>query len=169
MQDSSALIKNKIISVTKAIETAQKLHGLHETIVLTGGCFDILHVGHIAFLQNASRLADKTLVLLENDEKIKKVKGNDRPINSQHDRAVILASLIYTDYIITLPEMTEDKKYDEMISQLKPAIIATTSQDPYRFHKERQAAMTGAKVVDVTENISNKSTSKIAIMLEHEL
>src|SRR5205085_1112206 len=124
-------------------------HDEEKKLVVAGGCFDILHIGHVTFLDGAKKAGDILMVLLENDEQIRKTKGEGRPITTQHDRAQILASLSCIDYVVTLPPMEDDHAYDSLIFSLKPAIIATTQGDPYRSHKERQANHIGAQVIDV--------------------
>lgn len=152
----------KILTIEEAIRISIRLRKQNKTIVLGGGCFDILHLGHIEFLKKAKKSGDFLFLLLENDESIKRQKGNDRPINSQKDRAKVLASLSDVDYIIPLTLMNSNKDYDNLILRLKPAIIATTKNDSARFHKERQAKLVGGKVIDVVNRISGKSTSDLA-------
>lgn len=158
----------KIVNKDHAIQLAKELNKSGKRIVLVGGCFDILHIGHITFLEKAKEQAEILMVLLESDETIKKTKGSSRPINTQQDRAKILASLAVVDYVIKLPGITDNSLYDNLVMQIKPAIIATTAGDLNRGHKERQAEKIGAKVVDVTMSIQNKSTTKLIALL-HEL
>jgi len=70
--------------------------------ILTSGCFDIFHIGHIEFLKKSKYLGDNLFVCLSNDEQIKKLKGNNRPINNYNDRIELLKSIKYIDYIILL-------------------------------------------------------------------
>lgn len=138
----------------------------NEKIVLVGGCFDILHVGHIRFLQKARSLGDKLIVLLESDKHIKQLKGEGRPINSQKDRAEVLASLEDVDTVILLPPNIKNEDYDAFVKQINPDIIATTKGDPNIKFKERTAVLVGAKVKYVTPMISGYSTSKIILALQ---
>ncbi len=153
---------DKILDVEKAIRVAEKLRKQKKEIVLVGGCFDILHVGHITFLKNAKKRGDVLFVLLENDRSVQQKKGKDRPIYNQKDRAKVLETIGMVDYIIPLPLFSTDKQYDKLIFQLKPTIIATTKGDPNRKHKERQATLMGVGVVDVIKRLPNKSTSGLA-------
>jgi rfaE bifunctional protein nucleotidyltransferase chain/domain len=155
----------KILNTNKAIQVAKTLHEQKLNIVLVGGCFDILHIGHITFLQKAKVEGDVLFVFVENDQAIKKLKGENRPINTQKDRAEILANLSMVDYVIMLPEIDDDKTYDDLVISIKPAIIAATVGDAGRMHKERQAQKIGAKVVDVISQISNKSTTRLINIL----
>ena len=160
---------SKTLSIPEAIQYSEDLRAAGKRIVLAGGCFDILHVGHLSFLEKAKTHGDALFILLESDEAIKIIKGEKRPINPQQDRAKVLASLTMTDHIIKLNGILKNEEYDKLILALKPAIIATTKADPQRRHKERQAALSGAKVVDVTEMINTTSTTKIADLLQKEL
>lgn len=152
----------KIISVKSAEKISRKLNDLGKTVVITGGCFDILHVGHIRLLEKSKKLGDFLFVLLENDKTTKKLKGKGRPINKQPERAEILSALSSVDYVIKLPEMKNNKDYDDLIFKLKPDIITTTKNDPQGIHNERQAKMINAKVAYVTNRINNKSSTLLA-------
>ncbi len=159
----------KIVSVDDAIKVAEKLRTQGKKIVLAGGCFDILHVGHINFLKEAKKQGDVLMLLLESDERIRQLKGKSRPVNFQKDRAFVLTAVSPVDYILLLPLLKNDAAYDEMISRLKPAIIATTKGDPYKIHKKRQAKQTGCDLVEVTDHISNQSTTRLAALLRDTL
>ncbi len=162
-------MNSKILNLNDAIFIAKKLHTQNIKLVIIGGCFDIIHKGHISFLKEAKKQGDRLMVLLESDGHIRKLKGGDRPINTQQNRALILASFTQIDYVVTLSHFKSDSQYDQMISELKPDIIATTVGDPGRHHKERQAELIGSKVVDVLDRIKNHSTSKIAQLLKKGL
>ncbi len=142
--------------------TKENLRAQEKKIVLAGGCFDIVHQGHMAFLKMARAQGDSLFVLVESDESVKILKGKDRPINPQRNRAQKLASLPYVDIVIPLPRPFSDKDYDGLVNEIKPAIIATTKGDPGRKHKERQAREINAQVIDVSERMPNQSTTLIA-------
>ena len=161
-------MSNKILSVGKAIKISKQLKTKGEKIVLAGGCFDILHLGHINFIKKAKEQGDVLILLLESDQSIREKKGEERPINNQQVRAQILAAIIYVDYVVLLPKL-ENKDYDAIISSISPAIIATTEGDLQRTHKERQGKIIGAVVVDVISTITDTSATKIANILSKEL
>lgn len=129
--------------------------------VLIGGCFDILHLGHIRFLKEAKKLGDILIVLLESDGKIKKMKGEGRPVNSQKARAEMLEALRDVDLVILLPENMKDTDYDVLVKKIKPDFIAVTKSDPGLENKKRSAKIVGAKVKSVVNRLKNYSTSKI--------
>lgn len=129
--------------------------------VLVGGCFDILHPGHIRFLKKAKSLGDILIVLLESDEKIKQLKGEGRPINSQKIRAEVLTALADVDLVFSLPENMKNDDYDLIVSKIKPDFIAITKGDPKIQYKKRAAALVNAKVKVVTPLVGGYSTKKI--------
>lgn len=129
--------------------------------VLVGGCFDVLHPGHVIFLEKAKKAGDKLVVLLESDEKIKKIKGAGRPIHNQHERAIVLKALKCVDSVLMLPFIQTDKEYDAIVKKIKPDIIASTIGAPDNNHKERTARLVGAKLKYVTKMIGKHSTSRI--------
>ena len=134
-----------------------------EVVVLVGGCFDVLHPGHIIFLEKAKKAGDRLIVLLESDEKIKKIKGVNRPVHNQKERVLVLEALKFVDKVIQLPYLENEKDYDEIVEKINPDIIATTSADPQIHHKKRTARLVGAKLKYVTKRIGNYSTSKLLI------
>lgn len=132
---------------------------MRKKIVLVGGCFDILHPGHVIFLEKAKKLGDKLIVLLESDQKVKILKGPNRPIHTQIDRAKVLSALKCVDQVISLPFMSEQAQYDKLIAKIKPDIIASTKGNLDNHHKQRSAKLTGAKFKQVCDVIKKYSTS----------
>lgn len=159
----------KILNIGEAVEIAKELRNKGKSIILSGGCFDILHIGHLIFLENAKKQGDLLFVLLESDAAIKKLKGKNRPINTQKDRASLLEALKIVDYVILLPNLIANEKYDEIITQIKPSIIAVTKGDPSIHHKERQAKKVNGKIVVVTEMIQDQSTTRLAELISKDL
>lgn len=150
----------EIISSKQLAVLGESLKRQGKSIVLAGGCFDILHPGHVIFLERAKKEGDYLFVLLESDQKAKELKGEDRPVYTQQDRARILSALRVVDCVVLLPYMKFEKEYDELIAQIKPDVIAVTSKDE-SFHHQRSARSVGAKFKVVTDMIGNYSTSKV--------
>lgn len=159
---------NRIINIEKAAKISKKLKGEGKIVILAGGVFDVLHIGHIKFLEAAKKRGDVLFVLLESDGNVKKYKGKDRPINSQTDRALILSALKFVDYVVILNEMKKNKDYDNLIIKIKPDIIATTKKSPQEIHNIRQAKLVNAQVVLVINRISDKSTTRLANIIKKE-
>jgi rfaE bifunctional protein nucleotidyltransferase chain/domain len=113
----------KIIKVEQLgnLVKRSKLQG--KKIVLVGGVFDLIHRGHIEFLEKAKREGDILIVLLESDEKARKIKGKTRPINNQKDRAFVLSAFRMIDYVISLPYFKEDRDYETLVKTIRPDII----------------------------------------------
>lgn len=158
-----------ILTLKEAIDVSKELRKQGKSIVLGGGCFDILHPGHIAYLKGAKQKGDILFILLESDATIKRTKGKDRPIHTQPERAVMLASIIYLDYVVLLPEFTTDDQYDKIVTELSPKVIAITENDPKLYQKKRQAESICGIIQTVTNYIPNRSTSKLAKKLGKEL
>lgn len=156
----------KLLTIQEAIKKSNELKRRDKKIILAGGVFDILHIGHIRFLSEAKKNGDTLFVILESDEAVRKYKGEKRPINTENDRAEILSSLEMVDYVIILPGLFKDSDYDDLISNIKPDILATTAGDLKIEHKKRQAEKIGARVIEVIGRVKDKSTSNIVELLE---
>jgi rfaE bifunctional protein nucleotidyltransferase chain/domain len=85
-------------------------------LVLTNGCFDILHVGHIRYLQEAKSLGDLLVVGVNSDDSVRRLKGEGRPLMTQEERAEIVAALEVVDYVVIFEEDTAEK----LVSALRP-------------------------------------------------
>ncbi len=90
-----------------------------ETIVFTNGCFDLLHIGHIHYINEASELGDKLIIGLNSDDSVKKLKGESRPVNNELSRAAILAFMEVIDLIIIFDTETP---YD-LIKEIVPDVL----------------------------------------------
>lgn len=151
----------EIISINKINSLCRNLKKQGKVIVLAGGCFDVLHLGHVIFLEKAKRAGKVLVVLLESDKKITFLKGMNRPIHSQSERVKALSLLLPVDYIVLLPFLKEDSDYDELVTKIMPDIIAVTAKSDNMRHYKRVAQLVGAKIKLVTKLISNYSTSSL--------
>ena len=133
-------------------------------IVLAGGCFDILHVGHVKFLSEARAMGNYLVVLLESDEKVRELKGENRPVFNQRERAQMLAALRSVDLVILLPMLEDDCDYLNVVIKIKPDIIAVTENDPLIENKKDQAKKVGGEL-RVISLMEPYSTSKLARIL----
>ena len=112
-------------------------------IILVGGCFDILHLGHIEFLKKAKQAGEYLVVALESDERITHFKN--RPcVHNQLERAHILSALRDVDTIILLPLLQGFDDYLHVVQAIKPHVIAITGNDPQYDNKQKQAEIVGA-------------------------
>src|SRR6476469_5961382 len=114
-----AAIKKKILSREQAKHFADAARMTGKTIAFTNGCFDILHEGHIYSLSQAAKEADILVVGLNSDSSVRKLKGEHRPINNEHSRSLILASLLIVDVVVIFKEDTPL----ELIQVVQPDIF----------------------------------------------
>lgn len=128
--------------------------------VLVGGCFDVIHFGHIEFLKKAKEQGDFLIIVLEPDEFIV-TRKNRKPVHTQEERAAILSSIRYVDLVMKLPFFKNESDYTTMVSKIQPSIIAVTEGDSLLENKKKQAAKIGAEVKIVTPIIRDFSSSKI--------
>lgn len=133
-------------------------------VVLVGGCFDLLHFGHISFLKQAKEHGDHLVVLLESDEKVRKLKGDNRPIHNQNQRKEMLEALSVVDEVIIVPSVTTDQYYSDLIAKISPSSIAITEGDPMIEKKREQAKRFHAEFI-VISKIPTPSTSQLAKLL----
>lgn len=135
-------------------------------LVVATGAFDLLHIGHLRFLQAARRLGDALLVGVESDERVRRWKGSDRPIQSQEDRCELLAALRIVDRVVLITgERVDPDYYVDVLRPLGARYLAVTADDP--FLEEKRAAMRriGVELRVVTPRIENHSTSRLVRLL----
>jgi len=142
----------KTISELNSIVKDYKKNNKNQKIVFTNGCFDLLHVGHIKYLEKAKNLGDILILGLNSDSSVERLKGKGRPINKQNDRAYILASLQIVDYLVIFEE---DTPY-ELIKIIKPDILVKGGD----YNVKDVVGQDIAKELVILDFITGKSTSK---------
>ena len=157
IQHESSLNKSSSINHIKDLieitQIADELRAKNKKIIFTNGCFDILHLGHIKYLESAKSLGDILILGLNSDKSVKSLKGNGRPINSQNDRAYILAALEVVDYVVIFDEKTP---YN-LIQMIKPDTLVKGGD-----YKDK--TVVGEDIVKnlvLLEFIEGKSSTKI--------
>jgi rfaE bifunctional protein nucleotidyltransferase chain/domain len=111
-------MKSKILGMEELTARAKELRASGKKLVATNGCFDLLHVGHVHYLQAARALGDVLVVGLNGDHSVRDLKGEGRPINGERDRAEMLAALECVDLVTIFPQM----RATQFISATEPAI-----------------------------------------------
>ena len=152
--------KKALIVRYKEIQEAEIFFEKKKT-VLVGGCFDLIHFGHLKFLEKAKEQGDFLIVALESDEFIKKHKKK-QPVHQQSERAEILSNLNMIDLILLLPLFKTNNDYFDLVKKVSPRIIAVTVGDQQLENKKKQAIEIGAEVKEVVTNLKNFSTRNIA-------
>ena len=139
---------------------AKQLRESGKKIILTSGCFDILHVGHLENLKVAKSLGDILVVCLSNDEQVRKLKGNTRPVNNYEDRINLFKTISYVDYIVLYAEsnIETEETLDQIMKTVRPAIWA--KGDEYTEAKIREKHPSLDKIV-LIPTVVNKSTTNI--------
>ena len=130
-----------------------ELKNKNKKIIFTNGCFDILHLGHIKYLEKAKSFGDILILGLNSDSSIQKLKGENRPINTQDDRAYILASLEVVDYLVIFEEDTPIN----LINMIKPDVLVKGSD----YEDKDVVGADVAKELKLVKFIDGKSTTKI--------
>lgn len=123
-QEVRALISNENQGISHKILSQEDVSSFRQDnqgkkIVFTNGCFDILHIGHKRYLQKAAMLGDVLIVGVNSDESVHRLKGSDRPINNEQDRAEMLSAFGFIDYVVVFGE---DTPY-ELIKKIQPDIL----------------------------------------------
>lgn len=154
----------KIARLQELISIATSIKKDKKSIVLVGGCFDILHIGHIKFLHEAKKMGDCLIVLLESDKKVQELKGKNRPLFKQKERMQVLSSIKDVDVVIPLPFLKTDEEYSQLVDKIKPDIISVTENDPLLLKKKKQAEKVGAKV-EIIPHIKTFSSSRLVSLL----
>lgn len=149
----------EIIEIENIKELIKKI--TNKKIVLVGGCFDIVHLGHLKFLEEAKKKGEVLIILLESDENINKIKGKNRPINNQKNRAYFLSKLRMVDYVIKLSKINNDEDYSKLVNEIKPKVIAISEGDKETNKKLDQARKIGAELITVIKLIPQQSSSQI--------
>ena len=142
------------------IKTVQEIKSLTKDlrnrgkkIVLTNGCFDILHIGHIKYLEEAKSYGDILIVGVNSDKSLKRLKGKSRPINTEDDRAYILASLEAVDYVV---KFTEDTPIN-LIKAITPDILVKGGD----YEGKYVVGQDIAKELRLVKFVDGKSTTRI--------
>ena len=139
---------------------AQQFKDSDKKVILTSGCFDILHVGHLENLKIAKSLGDILVVCLSNDEQVRKLKGSTRPVNNYEDRINLFKTISYVDYVVLYAEsnIETEETLDQIMKTVNPMIWA--KGDEYTEAKIREKHPSLDKIV-LIPTIVNKSTTNI--------
>ncbi len=141
-------------SLLKAVKIA-KVHG--ETIVMTNGCFDILHAGHVYYLEQAKKLGDRLIVAVNDDDSVKRLKGPSRPVNTLANRMQVLAGLRSVDWVVPFSEDTPARLIEAV---LPDKLIKGGDYKPQDIAGYQAVVGNGGEVL-VTEVVEGCSTSTI--------
>lgn len=148
----------KLVDRSSIHTLIDNLRSENKKIVFTNGCFDILHAGHVTYLQKAKQLGDVLILGLNSDDSVKKLKGEGRPINNQTDRTKVLEALSCVDYLIIF---NEDTPYD-LIGSIQPDILVKGAD----YKGKEVVGSDIAKQVVLIDFVEGKSTTSILDKLD---
>ena len=132
------------------------IHHSGKTVVTTNGCFDILHAGHVRYLEKTKSFGDFLIVLLNSDKSVKSIKGQSRPINNENDRAEILSALRCVDYVVLFDEDSPRDLLDEM----KPDVYTKGADYTMETLPEADIMKKNGTRVEFIEFLQDRSTTK---------
>ena len=113
------MTQDKVVTLNEAIERAENWQSEGKKIVFTNGCFDIVHLGHIDYLEKARNLGDKLILGLNTDASVKRLKGESRPVVNEYARSRMMAAFEFIDAVVLFDEPTPK----ELIEKVKPDIL----------------------------------------------
>ena len=154
MQQTAESPVTKHKSIKELAELCRKLHSDRKRIVLTNGCFDLLHVGHIKLFAASKKLGDVMIVALDDDESVKQLKGPDRPVINVSERVGILSALDSVDYVVVFAT----DELEKVIQSIRPDILTKGSNyDSEEVAGRKIVEEFGGRVelIPITENISS--------------
>jgi len=131
-------MSGKIVDFQELSERSKQLRAAGKKLVATNGCFDLLHVGHVRYLQAARALGDLLAVGLNGDRSVRELKGKGRPITAERDRAEILAALQSVDFVTIFPEM----RATQFIAASNPSIyVKGGDYSPETLNEQERALL----------------------------
>ena len=139
-------MKAKILSIEEMLAERERLRAAGARLVFTNGVFDLLHVGHVRYLAQARALGDALLVAINSDRSVRELKGPDRPLFEQAERAEILAAVRYVDYVVVFDDISPRS----LIRELLPDVLVKGGDyglDEIHGREEVEAA--GGKVISL--------------------
>ena len=148
---------SKLVSQNEIIDIVRKGQAEGKTFVATNGCFDILHVGHVRYLQKTKELANYSIVMLNSDKSVKMIKGEDRPINNEQDRAELLSALSCVDYVV----LFEEKSPAALLEAIKPDIYTKGADYTLETLPERDIVIRNNIKVEFIDFVAGKSTTNV--------
>jgi len=147
----------KILSPEKMLGERQRLRSAGARVVFTNGVFDLLHVGHVRYLAQARALGDALIVAINSDRAVRELKGTDRPIFDQAERAEILAALKQVDYVTIFDEISPRR----LIATLLPDVLVKGGDYQLdQIHGREEVEAAGGKVVSLPF-VDGASTSSL--------
>ena len=148
---------NKLLSRDELRHRVEEWRRKGESVTLTNGCFDLLHVGHVRYLRAAKHLGGRLIVAINSDDSVRKLKGEGRPLMPAAERAEILAALTDVDAIVIFPE----PDVRALVRELRPNIHAKGTDYTSATVPERDVVLECGGRVEIVGDPKNHSVSEI--------
>ena len=151
------MVNQKIYHRSELASRLQQAKTGGNIVVTTNGCFDVLHLGHLRYLQAARQLGDLLVVAVNSDSSVQVLKGENRPLVPEAERAEMLAGLECVDYVVIFPELTPI----DLLSELKPSVHVKGGDYKLEQLIEREVVEANGGKVVVGLNVPGKSTTNL--------
>lgn len=151
-----------IIDRSKIAEFCQVLHDGGQRVVFTNGCFDILHAGHVRYLKQARSYGDCLVLGLNTDASVRRLKGPERPINNELDRAEVVGALKSVDYVVLFDEPTAE----ELIRQVHPDVYVKGGDYTIETLPEGQIVLGYGGQVELVKLVEGRSTTNVIAKIQ---
>ncbi len=149
----------KLLGLAELAQESERFRASGKRLVLTNGCFDLLHVGHVRYLQSARKLGSALVVALNGDVSVKALKGPSRPVNPELDRAEVLAGLGCVDFVTIF----HSPRVTDVIRAIRPQVYAKGGD--YTLERldpdEREALEEAGTAIELLEFVAGRSTTSL--------
>jgi D-beta-D-heptose 7-phosphate kinase/D-beta-D-heptose 1-phosphate adenosyltransferase len=146
-----------MVTTDELLANVAAAHDRGQRVVMTNGCFDILHAGHVAYLEEAKRLGDRLIIAVNDDDSVTRLKGEGRPVNPLGDRMAVLAALAAVDWVVSFAEDTPA----DLIAQVRPDVLVKGGDYRPEQIAGASAVLDAGGEVRVLEFQDGRSTTRI--------
>lgn len=152
-----SLREDSVVTEGELVEALETLRAAGKRIVMTNGCFDLIHPGHVRYLQQASALGDVLIVAVNDDDSVRRLKGSSRPLNTVEDRMAVLAALSGVDYVVSFTEDTPER----LIELLAPDVLVKGGDYSVEQIAGHESVLERGGEVRILDFVTGHSTSDL--------
>ena len=156
-------MNNKVLDLPRALEQVRNWQAEGKKVVFTNGCFDILHAGHVRYLDAARGLGDVLVIGLNSDASVRRLKGPNRPVSGEEDRAEVLSALGVVDALT----MFDDDTPEQLIGMLLPDVLVKGADWPVEQIAGASAVLQNGGTVQTVPLLEGRSTTGIIESIVH--